>query len=56
MRIDKNFLAKHLYHTFRVVSYGDQNISLECENCFETIKDYEVKSVRELVIKQEEEI
>ncbi len=56
MRVDKNFLAKHLYHTLRVVCYGDINISLECENCCEVIKDYDVKSVEELVIKQREEV
>jgi hypothetical protein len=41
--MDSERLLEHVGHDIRIVTYGKQNVSLECYDCYELIydKDYE---------------
>jgi len=34
-------LKKHLGHDIVCVKYGEQNVSIECENCKEVLLDFD---------------
>lgn len=35
-------LKEHLYHDVAIVKYGDENISLECNDCNEVLSDTDI--------------
>ena len=36
-------LAKHRGHKIEVIGYYDENVAVECEDCFEVLFDYDNK-------------
>ena len=42
LKLTKKQLKEHKGHELSLVKYGNQNISLECEDCYEVLCDKEV--------------